>query len=104
MALNLPKIPNWAKIAISFLGSLFIISLGGILGNRADAVFLIILPLIDKPLTIKLWVVIAALLITIFPLLLSLRHYYIAHQIATKLNKLDESLLLLLPKLYRNPI
>ncbi|QLE56645.1 GAF domain-containing protein [Nostoc sp. TCL26-01] len=103
MALNLPKIPDWVKLAISFFGSLLIIAVSGIVGNRADAVFVKVLPVLEKPLSLKLWVVTLVLLITLCPLLVSLRHYYEAHQIAIKLNKLDESLLRLLPKLSVNP-
>ncbi|MBW4676593.1 MAG: hypothetical protein KME52_22045 [Desmonostoc geniculatum HA4340-LM1] len=44
-----------------------------------------------------------AFLITLLPLLLTARHYHKAHQIAIKLNELDDSLLLLLPKLDVNP-
>jgi GAF domain-containing protein len=100
MAFSLSRIPNWVKVLITFLGTLSIIAINGIVGNRADAGFLKVLPLLHSPIKIPVWAVLALLLSTIFPLIVALQHYYKAHQIVTKLNKLDETLLLLLPKLY----
>ncbi|WP_026735031.1 GAF domain-containing protein [Fischerella sp. PCC 9605] len=99
MALNLSKLPDWAKLTVSTLS---IIALSGIVGNRADAIFLNILSLLSQRITVSLWVAMSVLLITIFSLIVILRYYYKAHQIATKINKLDESLLLLQPKLHVN--
>ncbi|MBH8552975.1 hypothetical protein I8751_11470 [Nostocaceae cyanobacterium CENA357] len=103
MALNLPIIPNWAKLA-SFLGTLLIIVINGIVGNRADEFFLqVLLPYLKQTIRLELWWAVLGLLIGVCPLLIILRYYYKAHQIAIKLNKLDESLLLLLPELSANP-
>lgn len=104
MAFNLPKIPNWVKIVISFLASLSLAAFSGVIGNQADKVFSEkLLPLINEPIPVKLWVLALVLLITLLPLSLTAIHYHKAHQIAIKLNELDESLLLLLPKLDVNP-
>ncbi|MEH2199026.1 hypothetical protein [Nostoc sp.] len=104
MAFNLPKIPNWVKIVISFLASLSLAAFSGVIGNQADKVFSEkLLPLINEPLPVRLWVLVLALLIALLPLSLTAIHYHKAHQIAIKLNELDESLLLLLPKLDVNP-
>ncbi|MBD2337987.1 GAF domain-containing protein [Calothrix sp. FACHB-156] len=103
MALNFSKIPNWVKVILTFLGTLSLIAINGILGNRADAGFLQVIPLLYKTINIPIWISIVVLLSTVFPLLIACQYYYKAHQIATKLNKLDETLLLLLPKLYVTP-
>lgn len=105
MAFNLPRIPNWVKkIVISFVVFLSIAAFSGIVGNQADKAFeKKLFPLINQPPQVNLWVLVLPLLIIVLPLSLTAIYYHKAHQIAIKLNKLDESLLLLLPKLDVNP-
>ncbi|MBX9257684.1 hypothetical protein H1Q63_27805 [Desmonostoc muscorum CCALA 125] len=104
MALNLTRIPNWVRIAISFIASLSLAVFTSIITSQVNKTFSEKLwSLISQSVTIRLWILVLAFLITLLPLLLTVRHYHKAHQIAIKLNELDDSLLLLLPKLDVNP-
>ncbi len=104
MAFNLPRIPNWVRIVISFFASLSLAVFTSIVTNQVNKAFpKKLLDLINQPVPITLWILVLALLITLLPLFLTARHYHKAHQIAIKLNELDDSLLLLLPKLDVNP-
>ncbi|MFN6563279.1 MAG: hypothetical protein RMY28_026280 [Nostoc sp. ChiSLP01] len=104
MAFNVPRIPNCVKIVITFIASLPLAVFTSIITSQVNKAFPEkFLHLINNTVTIPVWILVVTLLITLLPLLLTARHYHKAHQIAIKLNELDDSLLLLLPELDVNP-
>jgi hypothetical protein len=87
---------------LSLVGGSFVLlaAVGGIVGNRADALVMQVLPFLSKAVNfmIPLWIVALVLLIL---LLLGTLNYYSSRQ-AVKLLKLDESLLRLLAAFHNN--
>jgi GAF domain len=71
----------------------------GIIGNRADAAFLSALPILGNIITIRLWTLPIIIVATYLPLCLTIHHYRKAHAFSTKINRLDERLMRLLPQL-----
>ncbi|WP_414623859.1 GAF domain-containing protein [Calothrix sp. CCY 0018] len=103
MASHLPRTPAWFNIVIkrkSFLATLLFFAFEGIVANRADDFFVKLIPLFNRPIPIPLWLAVILLLAIILPCTVIIQHYRTAHEISAKLNSLDETLLLLLPKLY----
>jgi hypothetical protein len=104
MASHLPRISAWFNIVIkSFSATLLLFAFGGIVGNRADYFFMKLIPLFNEPIPIPLWFAVILQLAIILACTVIVQHYRTAHQISAKLNSLDETLLLLLPKLYTAP-
>lgn len=95
---------NWIRSALKSIW-FFLLSavLGGIIGNRADTGFMQALPYIGKPITLPLWIFIALVVLTAAPFAITSLRFRKAHQIAVKLNELDDTFLLLLSKLDVNP-
>lgn len=88
-----------APIFVTILG----FAIAGIIGNRADAIFIELFLQLSTPLGEPLWVLGFIFLIVVIPLVIFLIRYRNAHQLASKLNELDDSLLLLLSQLDVNP-
>jgi hypothetical protein len=100
MASHLPKISTWFNIFLSFSATLLVVAIQQIVGNRADELFKeFITPLFNGPIPIPLLLTVILLLAIILACVVIIQHYRTAHQISAKLNSLDETLLLLLPKL-----
>jgi hypothetical protein len=85
----------------AILSFVVLAAFSGIVGNRADAFFMQVLPFLSKVVnfTLPLWVIVPVLLILLFLVVLN----YYASQQAVKLLKLDESLLRLLAAFHDNP-
>jgi hypothetical protein len=103
MALNLSRIPLWLRISIGSVGTLTIIAAQGILGNRADAALVSILPFLTIPIKVPLWFALVFVILVVSPCVLVIQRYHAAHQISVKLHSLDETLWYLLPKLCEAP-
>jgi len=103
MASHLPRFPAWFKILLSSSATLLFIAIQGIVGNRADYFFIRLIPLFKVHITIPLWFAVILQLAIIFLCTVIVQRYRTAHQISAKLHSLDETLLLLLPKLCTVP-
>lgn len=103
MQIPLPSIPTWAKQGLKFLWYVTLLAVGGIIGNRADSGFLLLLPHISEPVTINKGIIFsvtsALCLIVALPFSLILVPLAKAHKLSTQLNNLDGTIFLLLSRL-----
>jgi hypothetical protein len=81
---------------LPFISPILIAALTGIVGNRADALFLITFELMGRKIPIQLWVLALLMVIALLPSTLRAAKLYRAHKIAINLIELDDTLLRLL--------
>ena len=91
--------PSTIRRVLQVVGFLCVAAITGIIGNRADFTFQEALPLINQPVTIKLWAIVLLLLIIPSPAIYLLIRYQKALESLGNLSKLDDRLLRLLVKL-----
>jgi hypothetical protein len=80
----------------TFFAPITIIGFAGIVGNRADALFLITFEFMGKKIPVQIWVIAVLVIVALLPSTFTALRFYRAHKISINLIELDDTLLRLL--------
>lgn len=91
----LQKLPGVGKFIFRLVWPVFLLAVGGVVGNRADSAFLDFLPFLSDT-TVNLWIVLLACLFVVAPAVGVAAHYYRSQRVAIQFIRLDDTLFRLL--------